>query len=121
MRKLRIFIPALVSLSAGAVYLLAKEDAKRKAEGKANLADAVKEHGSTLITDEAKKEALVKLVKLEVADVASDISKKAEDFVKQVKDETEVDERLDEIKDEILEKFDEVERVVKRGRPKKVD
>ena len=111
MRKLRLFTPALLSLSAGAMYLLAKEDLKRKAEGKANVIDAVKENGSTLVTNEAKKDALIKLLKLEVAGVADTVSKKVNELKTFISDNSK--DFVDEVKEEFEEKKDTLEKIEK--------
>ena len=111
MRKLRLFTPALLSLSAGAMYLLAKEDLKRKAEGKANVIDAVKENGSTLVTNEAKKDALIKLLKLEVAGVADTVSKKVNELKTFISDNSK--DFIDEVQEEFEEKKDTLEKIEK--------
>ena len=109
MRKLRLFTPALLSLSAGAMYLLAKEDLKRKAEGKANITDAIKTNGKELVTDEEKRNALLEVLKLEVAGVADNISKKAEEVKELVtKSLEETTEKLNNIEEEISCKFEEL-------------
>ena len=87
MRRLRLFTPALLSLSAGAMYLLAKEDLKRKEEGKANIADAVKNHGTDLVTNDEKREAMLKLLKLEANNALETASKKLDEIRNLIDDE----------------------------------
>lgn len=141
MRKLRLFGPVLTGLTAGAAYLLVKEDLKRKANGKANFTEAIQKHGVELVTDNTLREASVELLKREVSGVADTVSKAAEevktflsdntkDFVEDVKEEvndirpsTKLFEdsvkQLELTEEEIVDTLEKIKKEVKRGRPKK--